>query len=114
MTEDCRTLRDHLGQLVKAGKLKQFLHQPAGHIDHARSRYQKDVVARPTLGTINVIFAMPRCDVGSCLGIMSVASKQELWEQDQESKRVRLELTPILGFLKEDKVGTFQPHCWEI
>ena len=28
--EDCRTLRDHLGQLVKARKLKQFLHQPAG------------------------------------------------------------------------------------
>ena len=25
--EDCRTLRDHWGQLVKAGKLKQFLHQ---------------------------------------------------------------------------------------
>ncbi|XP_075640386.1 uncharacterized protein LOC142612151 [Castanea sativa] len=29
-TEDCRTLRDHLSQLVKAGKLKQFLHQLAG------------------------------------------------------------------------------------
>ena len=25
-TEDRRTLRDHLGQLVKAGRLKQFLH----------------------------------------------------------------------------------------
>ena len=26
--EDCRTLRNHLGQLVKVGKLRQFLHQP--------------------------------------------------------------------------------------
>ena len=29
-TEDCRTLCDHLNQLVKAGKLSQFLHQPTG------------------------------------------------------------------------------------
>ena len=29
-TEDSKTLRDHLGQLVKAGKLSQFLHQPVG------------------------------------------------------------------------------------
>ena len=27
-TEDCRTLRDYLEQLVKVGKLGQFLHQP--------------------------------------------------------------------------------------
>jgi len=25
-TEDCRTLRDYLEQLVKAGKLRQFVH----------------------------------------------------------------------------------------
>ena len=37
--EDYRTLRDHLGQLVKARKLKQFLHQPAGQTDQARARY---------------------------------------------------------------------------
>ena len=29
-TKDCRTLRDHLGQLVKAGKLRRFLHQSVG------------------------------------------------------------------------------------
>lgn len=26
------------------------------------------------------------------------------------SKRAKLELSPILGFLEEDKVGMFQPH----
>nr|XP_023915442.1 uncharacterized protein LOC112027009 [Quercus suber] len=26
--EDCKTLRDHLNQLVKAGKLSHFMHQP--------------------------------------------------------------------------------------
>ena len=30
--EDCRTLRDHWGQLVKAEKLKQFLHQSTEQI----------------------------------------------------------------------------------
>ena len=29
-TEDCRTLRSHLEQLVREGRLKQFLHQPNG------------------------------------------------------------------------------------
>ena len=31
-TKHCRTLRNHLGQLVKAGKLKWFLHQPTRKI----------------------------------------------------------------------------------
>jgi len=29
-TEECRTLCDHLEQLVKIGKLRQFLYQPTG------------------------------------------------------------------------------------
>ena len=29
-TKECRTLQDHLSQLVKARKLNQFLHQPIG------------------------------------------------------------------------------------
>ncbi|XP_030939680.1 uncharacterized protein LOC115964524 [Quercus lobata] len=30
ITEDCRTLQSHLEQLVREGKLKQFLYQPGG------------------------------------------------------------------------------------
>ena len=95
---------------MKARKLKQFLHQPAGQTDQARVGYWRDVVTRPTLGTINVIFATAMCDIGSYSGVMFVASRPELDDQARESKRVKLELSPTLGFSEVDKVGTFQPH----
>ena len=41
---------------------------------------------------------------------MFIASKLELWEHDQESKKIILESLPILGFSEKDKAGTFQPH----
>ena len=58
-TEKCRTLWNHLEQLVKIGKLKQFLYQPSGEVSQARSRAQIDAFLRPPLGTISVIFAAP-------------------------------------------------------
>ena len=62
------------------------------------------------MGTINIIFATPRCDADSCFGVTFVALKPKLEEQARESKKVRLGVLPTLGFSKEDKVGTFQPH----
>ena len=108
-TEDCRTLRDHLGQLVKARKLKQFLHQPGGQVGRPEDAYQRDRVPRPALGTINV-FATPRGNASSCLGVMSVASNSKLGDLSQMSKRAKVMAVPTLGFLEEDKGGTFQLH----
>ena len=62
------------------------------------------------MGTINVIFATSRCDVGVYSGVMFVASKPEPEEQARESKKIRLGVLPTLGFLDEDKIRTFQPH----
>ena len=56
-TDDCRTLWNHLDQLVRDGKLQQFLYQPNGQGDHAGSRAQGNASSRPLLGTINFIFA---------------------------------------------------------
>ena len=79
--EDCRTLRSHLDQLVKARKLKQFLHYPSGQASQAGARYQRAIAAQSSLGTINVIFATHSSYAGSCSGVMSVASKPEIEEQ---------------------------------
>ena len=57
--EDCRSLWDHLDQLVREGKLKQLLHHFSGLGSQANSGSQRDVPLRPPLGTINVIFAAP-------------------------------------------------------
>ena len=97
-TEDCRTLHDHLGQLEKVGKLKQYLHQPTGQIGQARTRYQRDSASRPTLGTINLIFATPRNDMSSCLRIISVVLGPELRNQAPEYKGVKLGSSLTLGF----------------
>ena len=56
-TEDCRTLRDFLEQLVKARKLKQFLFQPSAQGIQAGPVPQQENYLRPSLGTINVILA---------------------------------------------------------
>ncbi|XP_075645230.1 uncharacterized protein LOC142616233 [Castanea sativa] len=56
-TEDCRTLQDYLEQLVKVGKLKQFMYQPLVQGAQARLVHQRENPLRPSLGTINVILA---------------------------------------------------------
>ena len=58
-TEDYKTLWNHLEQLVKEGRLQQFLYQPNGQRDQLRSGAQGNASLRPLLSTINVIFAAP-------------------------------------------------------
>ena len=59
-TEDCRSLWDHLDQLVREGKLKQLLHHSNGQGSQANSESRRYIPLRPSLGTINVIFATSR------------------------------------------------------
>ena len=109
-TEDCRTLRDHLSQLVKAGKLNRFLHQPAGQFGHSGTEFPRDSAPRPSFGTINVIFTKPRNSRGLATWVVFVSRGCDLGVGVQVPKKARLMVTPILGFSKEDKEGTVQPH----
>ncbi|XP_075633748.1 uncharacterized protein LOC142606249 [Castanea sativa] len=109
-TEDCRTLQDHLSQLVKAGKLNRFLHQPAEQFSHPGAKFSRDSTPRPALGTINVIFAKPEGNVGPGIRVMSVGEGCDLKYNAQSSKKARGTITPTLGFSEEDKEGTIQPH----
>ena len=61
-TEDCRTLQAFLDQLIKDGKLKQFLQQPNSQGGQRTAGSQKSRAPRSSLGMINVIFAAPRRD----------------------------------------------------
>ena len=108
-TEDCRSLWDHLDQLVGEGKLKQLLHHSSGQGSQASSESRRDISSRHPLGTINVIFAAPE-RTGSCSSrVMSVArlSSRDI---NQDPKRARVELLLAMGFLDEDKIGTIQLH----
>ena len=71
--EDCRSLWDHLDQLVRGGKLKQLLHHFSGLGRQTNSRFERGTPLKPPLGTINVIFAAPD-RTGSCSSrVISVA-----------------------------------------
>lgn len=59
---------------------------------------------------ICVIFAAPEGDANLHSRVLVVASNLEQGNLAQVSKRAKLELSPVLGFSEEDKVGTFQPH----
>ena len=86
-TEECRNLWDHLEQLVQEGKLKELLHHSSGRAEQTSLDPRKDAPSRPSLGTINVIFATLGRN-RSCLSkVMSV-----------------------LRFSDEDKIGTIQPY----
>ena len=108
-TENCRTRWYHLKQLVRDGKLKQFLYRPNGQGDQARSGAQGNASLRPSLGTINVIFATPGRTGSHPSRVMFVA---RLPAEDSKSKlkRARVENQLAMCFSEEDKLGTIQPH----
>ena len=108
-TEDCRSLWDHLDQLVREGKLKQLLHHSSSLGGQIDTQPERENPPRPPLGTINVIFAAPD-RTGLCPSrVMSVA---RLYPKDDscESKRAKLNRSLVMGFSDEDKIRTVQPY----
>ena len=108
-TEDCRSLWDHLDQLVLEGKLKQLLHYSSGLGGQANPGSQRDVPSRSPLGTINVIFAALGRTRSYPSRVMSVA-RLSSGNTNQEPKRARVERSLVMGFSDEDKIKTIQPH----
>ena len=89
-TEDCRSLWDHLEQLVREGKLIQLLHHSSGLDGQANSRSKRETPSGAPLGTINVIFAAPG-RTGSCPSrVMSVA-RLSSEDTSHEPKKARLD-----------------------
>ena len=104
-TKDCRSLWDHLDQLVRKGKLKQLLYHSSGQGSQANSEARRDVSLRPFLGTINVIFSAPGKTRSCPSKVMSVAHLS-LRDINQDSKRARVEIPLAMGYSDEDKIGT--------
>ncbi|XP_075636841.1 uncharacterized protein LOC142609094 [Castanea sativa] len=104
-----RTLWNHLEQLVKEGRLKQFLYRLNGQRGHSGLVNQGNDALRPLLGTINVIFAASSRTGSRPSRVMSVA-RTLAEESSFKPKRIKGNALPILGFSKEDKIITIQPH----
>ncbi|XP_075640227.1 uncharacterized protein LOC142611969 [Castanea sativa] len=112
-TEKCRTLRDHLNQLIRAGKINHLLAKPNGNQEQLDTRKYWGQAPQPSLGTINVILTQPRGDFGKFPRVMTVQNKcgtEDVEENHQTNKRLRSSVALTLGFSDKDKEGTFQPH----
>ena len=96
-------------QLVKMGKLKQFLYQPNEQGGQARSGAQRNASMKPPLGTISIILAAQRRTGSQPSKVMSIALPSAEGSSP-DPKSSRMEVRPTLSFSDEDKVGTLQPH----
>ncbi|XP_065633241.1 uncharacterized protein LOC136069075 [Quercus suber] len=90
-------------------KLKHFLHHSSGREGQMNSKPERNDSAKPSLGTINVIFAALGRTGSLPSKVMSVA-RLPAGDFGQDSRSARLVVQPVLGFSDEDKVGTIQPH----
>ena len=108
-TENCRSLWDHLDQLIREGKLKQLLHHSRGLRGRANSRFEREIPSRPPLGTINVIFTASG-RTGSCPSKVMFVARLSSKDTNQEPKRAKVERPLVMGFSDEDKIGTIQPY----
>lgn len=88
--EDYRTLQLFLDQLVKARKLKQFLHQLVVQGGQPTTVSQRSNVPRSSLGTINVIFVAPRKDLSSVSGVMTISPQSKVDEKGGSFKKFKL------------------------
>ncbi|XP_075651449.1 uncharacterized protein LOC142621946 [Castanea sativa] len=86
-TKECRTLRDHLNQLAKPGKLNHFLSRPDGQVGHQGAD-----------------------DPSRFMSMHSSFGNEVMEGSNQLAKRMRFSAMPVLGFSEKDKEGTCQPY----
>ena len=97
-------LKDHLGQLVKAGHLKEFVVEPRNQGPGLRAQ-QKGNPIPPPLGVIEVIHAVPGNTNTAGMRLSTVASTGDFSEDQPPTKRTKGRLEPI-AFDDEDLEGT--------
>ena len=85
------------------------MHHSSGKGNQTNSNSRKNATYGPPLGTINVIFAAPG-RTGFCPSRVLSVARLSYEEGVLESKRVKIQIQPTLGFSDEDKAGTIQPH----
>ena len=108
-TEDCRSLWDHLDQLVREGKLRHLLHHSSGRGGQINSGPRRDDLSKPSLGTINVVFAAPG-RIGSWPSKVMLVVRSPAGDFSQGPKRVKSGAPLVIGFSDEDMISTIQPH----
>ena len=103
-TKQCRVLKDHLGQLVKARHLKEFVVEP-GNRGPGPGAQQKGNPIPPPLGIIEVIHAVLGSTNTVGTRVSTLAFIEDFSEDQPPTKRTKGRLEPI-AFDDEDLEGT--------
>ncbi|XP_023925089.1 uncharacterized protein LOC112036479 [Quercus suber] len=107
--EQCRVLRDHLGQLAKVGHLKEFV-MNAGDRGIGQGALQRGNPLPPLFGIIKVIHAAPKglivAGKKEVLTVVSVEGSSDVLPPRKKMKPIQ---EPI-AFDDSDLEGTVQPH----
>ncbi|XP_030959305.1 uncharacterized protein LOC115981285 [Quercus lobata] len=104
-TEQYRVLKDHLGQLVKAGYLKEFV-VDSGNRGTEQGAQQRGNPLPPPLGVIEVIYAASRgTTVTKGRGVLTVVPIEDCLGVQPSEKRMKFARKPI-AFNDNDLEGT--------
>ena len=106
-TEQC-VLKDHLGQLVKAGYLKEFV-VDSGNQGTGHGAQQRGNPFPSPLRVIEVIHATQRCTAIAKRGALTVAPMGNGTGERPPEKKMKIGQEPI-AFGEDDLKGTIQPH----
>nr|XP_023926880.1 uncharacterized protein LOC112038310 [Quercus suber] len=107
-TEQCRVLRDHLGQLAKAGHLKEFV-TDGGDREAGHGAPQRGNLLPPPFRIIEVIHVAPRgLTATRGKGMLTMAS---IGGSSVAPPTKRIKPTyELIAFDDSDLEGTIQPH----
>ena len=107
--EQCRVLKDHLGRLVKAGHLKDFMLDSRDKIAMQDS-WQRGNPLPPPVGVIEVIHvALEKHIAGRRKGVLTVVPVEGNPDLQSSGKKMKFAWEPI-SFDDDDLEGTIQPH----
>ena len=108
-TKQCWVLKDHLGQLVKAGYLKEFV-VDSGNRGTKQGAHQRENPLPPLLGVIEVIHAAPRgTAVTRRKGVLAVVPVEDCSGKQPSEKKMKFTREPIT-FNDDDLKGKIQPY----
>ena len=102
-------LKDHLGQLVKARHLKEFVLDSGDRVS-GQDTQQRGNPLPPPVGVIKVIHAAPEgFIVGRRKGVLTVVLVESRLNDQSPEKKMRFAQEPI-AFNDDNLEGAIQPH----
>ena len=108
-TEQCWVLKDHLGQLVNAGYLKEFV-VDSGNQGTGQCTQQRGNPFPPPLRVIEVIHSAPRgTTTARRKRVLAVVLAEDCSSKQPVEKKLKFTREPI-AFNNDDLEGIIQPH----